>query len=234
MVWVFIIKIIIFISLICLKRIVKYKINEVNKSRDKKIQYYDDNSYFRYTLLGIVMLFLSYFGIKVIEQTIDDFNDLTTPINLFIVISVDYIWYKYISKYGKKEMETFMFIEDFYKILYFMFGLLIASIFSSGDSFFFAILCIILEIIVILALILYFLNNYSKADKDKKSHFFTALLSVALMLLFVEKFEFKSIRIYKDIIEILLSSIIIMIFSSTSKKNRNIKNNSQKWIKIKK
>ena len=105
------------------------------------------------------MLFLSYFGIKVIEQTIDDFNDLITPINLFIVISVDYIWYKYISKYGKKEMETFMFIEDFYKILYFMFGLLIASIFSSGDSFFFAILCIILEIIVILALILYFLNN---------------------------------------------------------------------------
>ena len=55
MVWIFIIKIIIFIFLICLKRTVKYKINEVNKSRDKKIQYYDNNSYFRYTLLGIVM-----------------------------------------------------------------------------------------------------------------------------------------------------------------------------------
>ena len=159
MVWIVIIKIIIFIFLICLKRTVKYKINEVNKSRDKKIQYYDNNSYFRYTLLGIVILFFSYFGTKVIEQTLEDFNNLITFPNLFIVILVDYIWYKYVSKYGKKEMETFMIIEDFYKILYFMFGLLIASIFSSGYLFFFNILCIILEIIVILALILYFLNN---------------------------------------------------------------------------
>ena len=116
MVWIFIIKIIIFIFLICLKRTVKYKINEVNKSRDKKIQYYDNNSYFRYTLLGIVILFFSYFGTKVIEQTLEDFNNLITFPNLFIVILVDYIWYKYVSKYGKKEMETFMIIEDFYKI----------------------------------------------------------------------------------------------------------------------
>ena len=189
-------------------------------------------AYARYLLIGISMIFT----ISIFPKSSNEIFEKLLPnygkyILIFIIIDALFMFVYHVLK---KDNYSLFITEYLYILLYICIGIFISlriSKYEKASNVYFALICII---IFIQACVLLALNHYSKADKDIKSFFFSALLFVALMALFVEKLEFKSIRIYKFIIEGLLFLVIAVIFSFILKKNRNIKKNSLKWIKIKK